>query len=177
MDYIRFGPGRESLVVAIAPRGSESDPSARENPFCHGLRAARGSPRVVVRKGERGAVYSWKKLHCSSLAPLPARAVAIWSLDSGHWDFEPELFYRSITASAIYSGKSFEELRLEDYELGRDAGKWWIGGTLQVNNERNMAVLPPDSDEETVIDEVYAPLYAQNIVYAQHTPGPPFVDT
>ena len=51
-------------------------------------------------------------------------------------------------------GKSFEELRLEDYELGRDAGKWWIGGTLQINNDRDMAAaldalqlgLPSDSN-------------------------------
>ena len=55
-------------------------------------------------------------------------------------------------------GKSFEELRLEDYELGREAGKWWIGGTLQINNDRDMATaldvlqlgLPSDSDEETI---------------------------
>ena len=54
-------------------------------------------------------------------------------------DKRVENVYHSITASGTYSGKSFEELRLEDYELGRDAGKWWIGGTLQVNNERDMA--------------------------------------
>ena len=60
--------------------------------------------------------------------------------------------------SPAYSGKSFEELRLEDYELGREAGKWWIGGTLQINNDRDMATaldvlqlgLPSDSDEETI---------------------------
>ena len=65
-----------------------------------------------------------------------------------------ELVFHSISMSPAYSGKSFEELRLEDYELGRDAGKWWIGGTLQVNNERDMAAaldalqlgLPSDSN-------------------------------
>ena len=69
-------------------------------------------------------------------------------------DKRVENVYHSITASGTYSGKSFEELRLEDYELGRDAGKWWIGGTLQVNNERDMAAaldalqlgLPSDSN-------------------------------
>ena len=50
----------------------------------------------------------------------------------------------------IYSGKSFEELRLEDYELGRAAGKWWIGGTLQINNDRDMATAALDNDEETI---------------------------
>ena len=65
-----------------------------------------------------------------------------------------EMVFHSISMSPAYSGKSFEELRLEDYELGRDAGKWWIGGTLQVNNDRDMAAaldalqlgLPSDSN-------------------------------
>ena len=85
--------------------------------------------------------------------------------------------------SPAYSGKSFEELRLEDYELGRAARKWWIGGTLQINNDRDMATaldvlqlgLPSDSDEETVIDEVYTPLYEQHPPPAP--PGSPFLDT
>ena len=38
--------------------------------------------------------------------------------------------------SPAYSGKSFEELRLEDYDLGRAEGRWWIGGTLQVSRVR-----------------------------------------
>ena len=44
-----------------------------------------------------------------------------------------ELFYHSISASPAYSGKSFEELRLEDYDLGRAEGRWWVGGTLQTS--------------------------------------------
>ena len=39
----------------------------------------------------------------------------------------------SITAMDQYRHKSVEELRLEDYELGRETGKWWPGGVLQVN--------------------------------------------
>ena len=66
----------------------------------------------------------------------------------------PFCHYYAISLSPSYSGKSFEELRLEDYELGRDAGKWWIGGTLQINNDRDMAAaldalqlgLPSDSN-------------------------------
>ena len=61
-----------------------------------------------------------------------------------------EMVFHSISMSPAYSGKSFEELRLEDYELGRDAGKWWIGGTLQINNDRDMATAALDNDEETI---------------------------
>ena len=55
------------------------------------------------------------------------------------FDRHTENVHHAISMSPAYSGKSFEELRLEDYELGRDAGKWWIGGTLQINNDRDMA--------------------------------------
>ena len=73
-------------------------------------------------------------------------------------DKRTENVHYAISLSPSYSGKSFEELRLEDYELGREAGKWWIGGTLQINNDRDMATaldvlqlgLPSDSDEETI---------------------------
>ena len=69
-------------------------------------------------------------------------------------DKRTENVHYAISLSPSYSGKSFEELRLEDYELGRDAGKWWIGGTLQINNDRDMAAaldalqlgLPSDSN-------------------------------
>ena len=47
-----------------------------------------------------------------------------------------ELVFHSISMSPAYSGKSFEELRLEDYDLGRAEGRWWIGGTLQVSRVR-----------------------------------------
>ena len=63
--------------------------------------------------------------------------------------------------SPAYGGKSFEELRLEDYELGRDAGKWWIGGTLQINNDRDMAAaldalqLNLPSDSNPVAEPIY----------------------
>ena len=49
-----------------------------------------------------------------------------------------EMVYHSISASPAYSGNSFEELRLEDYDQAREDGKWWIGGSLQINTE-----LPP----------------------------------
>ena len=70
------------------------------------------------------------------------------------FDRHTENVHHAISMSPAYSGKSFEELRLEDYELGRDAGKWWIGGTLQINNDRDMAAaldalqlgLPSDSN-------------------------------
>ena len=77
---------------------------------------------------------------------------------------------------------------VEDYELGRDAGRWWPGGMLQVkarstSSFENVATtlgalrlgLPSDSDEETVLDEVYTPLYAQHPPPAP--PGSPFLDT
>ena len=77
---------------------------------------------------------------------------------------------------------------VEDYELGRDAGRWWPGGMLQVkarstSSFENVATtlgalrlgLPSDSDEETVLDEVYTPLYAQHPPPAP--PGTPFLDT
>ena len=54
----------------------------------------------------------------------------------------------------MYSGKSFEELRLEDYELGRDAGRWWPGGMLQVNKARSTAL---DLDLATVLDSFHFP--------------------
>jgi aminopeptidase C len=38
----------------------------------------------------------------------------------------------SITAMDQYRHKSVEELRLEDYELGQEAGRWWPGGALRV---------------------------------------------
>ena len=74
------------------------------------------------------------------------------------FDKRTEHVHYAISLSPAYIGKSFEELRLEDYELGREAGKWWIGGTLQINNDRDMATaldvlqlgLPSDSDEETI---------------------------
>ena len=65
-----------------------------------------------------------------------------------------KLFYHSISASGVYSGKSFEELRLEDYELGRDAGRWWPGGMLQVNKARSTAL---DLDLATVLDSFHFP--------------------
>ena len=68
-------------------------------------------------------------------------------------------------ATRPYGGKSFEELRLEDYELGRDAGRWWIGGSLQVKKNAAPCGNPhdvphaldqqyhtPDSDEKTALD-------------------------
>ena len=58
---------------------------------------------------------------------------------AGLHDVRTENVHHAISMSPAYSGKSFEELRLEDYESGRDAGKWWIGGTLQINNDRDMA--------------------------------------
>ena len=77
---------------------------------------------------------------------------------AGLYDVRTENVHYAISLSPAYIGKSFEELRLEDYELGRDAGKWWIGGTLQINNDGDMATaldafqlgLPSDSDEETI---------------------------
>ena len=48
-------------------------------------------------------------------------------------DKRTENVYHSISASAAYIGKSFEELRLEDYDQARDEGKWWPGGPLQIN--------------------------------------------
>ena len=66
-----------------------------------------------------------------------------------------------MSLTPAYGGKSFEELRLEDYELGRDAGKWWIGGTLQVKKTAAPYGNPhaldqqyhtPDSDEKTAFD-------------------------
>ena len=65
-------------------------------------------------------------------------------------DKRTENVHYAISLSPSYSGKSFEELRLEDYELGRTAGKWWIGGTLQINNDRDMATAALDNDEETI---------------------------
>ena len=47
-----------------------------------------------------------------------------------------------------------EELRLEDYELGRDAGRWWPGGMLQVNKARSTAL---DLDLATVLDSFHFP--------------------
>ena len=44
-----------------------------------------------------------------------------------------ESLYHSISKSPVYSGKSFEELRLEDYDQARDKGKWWPGGPLQIS--------------------------------------------
>ena len=42
--------------------------------------------------------------------------------------------YHSITfGDGWYHGKSFEELRLEDYDQARDEGKWWPGGLLQIS--------------------------------------------
>ena len=42
--------------------------------------------------------------------------------------------YHSITfGDGWYHGKSFEELRLEDYDQARDGGGWWPGGQLQIN--------------------------------------------
>ena len=64
-------------------------------------------------------------------------------------------------ATRPYGGKSFEELRLEDYELGRDAGRWWIGGSLQVKktaapfgNPHALDIHTPDSDEKTALEDV-----------------------
>ena len=51
-----------------------------------------------------------------------------WVVEGNRWTN----IYHSISASLAHNGKSFEELRLEDYELGRDAGRWWPGGMLQV---------------------------------------------
>ena len=45
-----------------------------------------------------------------------------------------------------------EELRLEDYELGRDAGRWWPGGVLQVNKARSTAL-----DLATALDSLHFP--------------------
>ena len=55
-----------------------------------------------------------------------------WVLEGNRWTN----IYHSISASLAHNGKSFEELRLEDYELGRDEGKWWPGGTLQISRVR-----------------------------------------
>ena len=89
------------------------------------------------------------------------------------FDKRTENVHYAISLSPAYIGKSFEELRLEDYELGRDAGKWWIGGTLQINNDGDMATaldafqlgLPSDSDEETIpgIRSIEARLRVNNV--------------
>ena len=63
-----------------------------------------------------------------------------------------ETIWHSISASGIYSGKSFEELRLEDYELGRDAGRWWPGGMLQVTKARSTAL-----DLATALESLHFP--------------------
>jgi len=89
------------------------------------------------------------------------------------FDKRTENVHYAISLTPAYGGKSFEELRLEDYELGRDAGKWWIGGALQINNDRDMATaleafqlgLPSDSDEETIpgIRSIEARLRVNNV--------------
>ena len=61
-----------------------------------------------------------------------------------------ENLYHSISKSPVYSGKSFEELRLEDYELGRDAGRWWPGGMLQVKARSTSSFENLAADLETL---------------------------
>ena len=52
--------------------------------------------------------------------------------------------------SSYHEGKSFEELRLEDYELGRDAGRWWPGGMLQVKARSTSSFENLAADLETL---------------------------
>ena len=67
---------------------------------------------------------------------LLARGGGTQTMPFGRWapktKPEPGEMLVSITAMDQYRHKSVEELRLEDYELGREAGRWWPGGVLQV---------------------------------------------
>ena len=71
-----------------------------------------------------------------------------WVVEGNRWTN----IYHSISASLAHNGKSFEELRLEDYELGRDAGRWWPGGMLQVTKAKSTAL-----DLATALDSLHFP--------------------
>ena len=73
---------------------------------------------------------------------------------AGLYDVRTENVHYAISLSPAYIGKSFEELRLEDYELGRDAGRWWPGGMLQVNKARPTAL---DLDLATALESFHFP--------------------
>ena len=99
---------------------------------------------------KRAWPHSWKARYSSSsirVVPVPSllASKAYLALDDG--------VYHSITfGDGWYHGKSFEELRLEDYELGRDAGRWWPGGMLQVNKAKPTAL-----DLATALESLHFP--------------------
>ena len=66
---------------------------------------------------------------------------------AGLYDVRTENVHYAISLSPAYIGKSFEELRLEDYELGRAEGRWWVGGTLQISRVRVCATCQRSLDK------------------------------
>ena len=90
-----------------------------------------------------------------SFWPAATRSYAALRPGTGQLPYRPirrhDGVYHSITfGDGWYHGKSFEELRLEDYELGRDAGRWWPGGMLQVKARSTSSFENLAADLETL---------------------------